>query len=198
MITKIITVIVDLLFDMMNVTVNEIGKTGNHLIRGILLVLIVSTVTDQKIEFGDWGNFSFGSSSSSSSFSTGDNTGSYRIPYDNYSVSTAVLHGLSGWEGVDIVAGCGAEIYSPISGIVDKTGTDGYIGPISNGAENTWVGISNTSYSTVLLHGEYIVNFGDTVEQGQVIGYESSIGNSSGCHTHWIMYEKGMVFNGLY
>lgn len=108
------------------------------------------------------------------------------------------LHGLSGWEGVDISGGCGTELIAPISGKISFNGRDGYIGPHDYKREqNTMLSITgNNGIEVILLHGIYDVVVGDSVVAGQtVIGSEDSIGNSTGCHTHFIVKADGRVVN---
>ena len=41
----------------------------------------------------------------------------------------------------------------------------------------------------------YVVQMGDTVEQGQLIGYVGSTGYSFGSHCHFEMYRDGTLFS---
>jgi len=57
------------------------------------------------------------------------------------------------------------------------------------------------------MHGDYIVDAGDSVSKGQSIGYESNLGNTidmlgrscrgrkCGYHTHLIIYDKRIGAN---
>ena len=121
-------------------------------------------------------------------------------PYRNQPKISGGLHGLSGWEGVDIVGGCGAELVAPIDGIVTYNARDGYIGPYDYKREqNTMLTILGDSGEVTLLHGVYDgVAVGNSVKAGEtILGYESSIGNSTGCHTHLIVKVDGYVVNPL-
>ena len=115
-------------------------------------------------------------------------------PYDEYWV-TQGPHGFSyGHMAIDIAAGKGEPILSPITGAVTELFTDG-IG-------NTVLVIENEQYAVTMLHGEYSVGTGDQVTAGFKIGVESNIGNTfdmqgrschgrdCGYHTHLNVYDK--------
>lgn len=115
-------------------------------------------------------------------------------PYDLYIV-TQGIHGLSyGHMAVDIAAGKGEPIKSPISGVVSEN----YFDAIGN---PTLV-IENDRYAVTLLHGIYAVEVGDQVKIGDKIGVESNIGNTRdmqgnscrnrdcGYHTHLNIFDK--------
>lgn len=51
-------------------------------------------------------------------------------------------------------------------------------------------------YTTLYAHmSRYIVSVGDTVTQGQVIGYVGSTGNSTGNHCHFEMAYNEVLFS---
>lgn len=115
-------------------------------------------------------------------------------PYDVYVVTQGV-HGLSyGHRAVDIAAGKGEPIRSPISGVISAK----YVDEIGN---PTLV-IDNERFAVTLLHGIYQVEMGDIVAIGEPIGVESNIGNTRdmqgnscrdrdcGYHTHLNVYDK--------
>lgn len=120
-------------------------------------------------------------------------------PYDAYIVTQGV-HGLSyGHMAVDIAAGKGAIIRSPINGTVSELFIDG-IG-------NPTLVIENNDYRVTLLHGIYKIKLGDRVEMGDDIGVESNIGNTRdmqgnscrnrdcGYHTHLNIFDKQANIN---
>ena len=118
-----------------------------------------------------------------------------------YRVSQQQLHGLPGWQGVDITSGCGSPIYAPFSGIVTYQGLDGY-----NHVDNRGVVWPQATMLTIqaengleltLLHGNYAVNRGDSITSGQKIGTEASNGWSTGCHSHVILKQNGQTLNFL-
>jgi murein DD-endopeptidase MepM/ murein hydrolase activator NlpD len=115
-------------------------------------------------------------------------------PYDDY-VITQGLHGFSyGHMAVDIAAGKGAEIKSPINGEV----TANYVDHLGN----TTLVIENKLYKVTLLHGIYKVSIGDVLSAGQVVGTESNQGYTTdmqgrscrnrecGYHTHLNVFHK--------
>ena len=118
----------------------------------------------------------------------------FRSPYDHY-VITQDLHGFSyGHLAVDISAGKGTVIKSPINGVVAANHID-HLG-------NTTLVIENTLYEITLLHGKYDVNIGEVIAAGQPVGIESNLGYTTdmqgnpcgnrdcGYHTHLNVYDK--------
>lgn len=89
--------------------------------------------------------------------------------------------------GIDLANTKGTPIYAVKSGTVtaayyDKEG--GYMVKINH----------HDGFTTTYLHmTHYIVEKGDIVSQGQVIGYMGSTGTSTGSHLHF-----GMIYNGSY
>jgi murein DD-endopeptidase MepM/ murein hydrolase activator NlpD len=56
----------------------------------------------------------------------------------------------------------------------------------------------DNGYTLTLLHGDYRVNYGDTIIQGDLLGYEASNGWSTGCHSHVILKDaNGRTLNFL-
>lgn len=130
------------------------------------------------------------------------------IPYDalgaiyngRSQTTNAALHGLAGHEGVDIAAGCGATIYSPISGTVTYNGRDGYNHVDSSGKtwpQSTMLVITGDEVEVELLHGDYAPAVGEKVSAGQVVGKENKHGWASGCHTHIVLRMNGRIVNYL-
>lgn len=88
--------------------------------------------------------------------------------------------------GVDIGASYGSPIYAADSGTV-VTSADGW-----NGGYGNYVIISHGSKTTLYAHmSSRAVSPGQTVSQGQVIGYVGSTGNSTGAHLHYEVYSGG-------
>jgi hypothetical protein len=123
----------------------------------------------------------------------------FLAPYDSY-VLTQGLHGFSyGHMAIDIKAGEGATIKSPIAGAVSALYVDG-IG-------NTTLVIENDYYQVTFLHGLYTVAVGDLLEIGQAVGTESNQGNTvdwagnscrgrnCGHHTHLNVFDKRLGQN---
>lgn len=120
-------------------------------------------------------------------------------PYTEYTVSQGP-HGFSyGHAAIDLTAGNGATILSPINGVVTDNFVD-YLG-------NTTLVIDNAIYTVTLMHGNYSVQPGQELTIGQPVGTESNNGNTvdwwgrscsgrdCGYHTHWNMYDKTLSSN---
>jgi hypothetical protein len=118
----------------------------------------------------------------------------FSSPYPEY-VITQELHGYSyGHMAIDITAGKGAEIYSPIQGIVADLYVDGY--------NNTTLVIENARYKVTMLHGDYTVSIGQQLQLGDIVGTESNngyttdmygrscAGRNCGYHTHINVFDK--------
>ena len=120
-------------------------------------------------------------------------------PYEDYTITQGV-HGSSyGHMAIDLAAGQGAQIKSPINGTVTKKYTDVYGNP-------TLV-IENNNFQVMMLHGKYSVSKGDKLIIGQVIGTESNLGYTTdmegrscqgrncGYHTHLNVFDKTLGTN---
>jgi hypothetical protein len=120
-------------------------------------------------------------------------------PYDSY-VVTQGLHGYSyGHAAIDLTAGEGEAIKSPIHGIVQAVYLDEW--------NNTAILIENERYQVTLLHGLYSAVEGQEVDIGEVIGTESNqgytvdylgrlcAGRDCGYHTHLNIFDKEQQTN---
>ena len=120
-------------------------------------------------------------------------------PYDHYTVTQGV-HGASyGQMAIDIAAGKGKTIKSPINGEITRLYIDRYGNP-------TLV-IENKFYKVTLMHGIYNVVVGERVKIGQAIGKESNKGYTTdmqgrlcnqrncGYHTHLNIFDKRLSRN---
>lgn len=98
----------------------------------------------------------------------------YRPPEDTYGIGST-NHG-----GIDIGVGYGAPVYASRSGYVSSaTGWSGGYG-------YAVYLIHDSGFSTVYGHNSSIVvSPGEYVEQGQLIAYAGSTGNSTGPHVHF-------------
>ena len=91
--------------------------------------------------------------------------------------------------GIDIAAGYGAPIRAADDGIIKILGnTDNYC---PRGAYGRWIAIEHgnnltTFYSHFSAFGKY--GIGDSVEKGDIIGYEGNSGYSTGSHLHFGVY----------
>lgn len=91
--------------------------------------------------------------------------------------------------GIDISSGKGSKVYAAASGTVSAADFD-------QSGEGYYIEIdhqdgSQTKYSHLAENFE--VSVGDSVEQGQVIGYEGDSGNSTGEHLHFEIIEDGQA-----
>lgn len=122
-----------------------------------------------------------------------------RYPYDEY-ILTQGPHGASyGQMAVDLTAGKGAEILAPISGVVLALYVDQY--------NNTTLILDNEIWQVLMMHGDYSVQAGETVQIGQVVGHESNhgytvdwqgnlcAGRDCGYHTHLNVFDKRLGSN---
>jgi murein DD-endopeptidase MepM/ murein hydrolase activator NlpD len=121
-------------------------------------------------------------------------------PYTNYRI-TQGLHGYSyGHMAIDLAAGRGEPVLSPINGTVTALYTDEY--------GNSTLLIENDVYTITMLHGDYTVQIGSTLQAGQVVGLESNKGYTMdmlgnlcygrewcGNHTHLNVYDKRLRSN---
>jgi murein DD-endopeptidase MepM/ murein hydrolase activator NlpD len=110
---------------------------------------------------------------------TGDitqNFGCTDFPFEPYDASCPNRHFHS---GLDIASGCGANLVAADGGIVHL-----YYSNVGFGLHiiivhgNGWVSV----YGHM---GGFAVSDGQSVHRGQLIGYEGSTGNSTGCHVHF-------------
>jgi murein DD-endopeptidase MepM/ murein hydrolase activator NlpD len=92
-------------------------------------------------------------------------------------------------DGTDFGAGCGTPVRAADSGrVLSAYYSTGYGNQvlIDHGIES---GVSlSTSYNHL---NSYAVSAGESVSQGEVIGYVGSTGYSTGCHLHFMVYEGG-------
>lgn len=150
-------------------------------------------------------NSSGNSSSSSSSSGSSDNSGSSSSSSSSEGwitpCSYVALTSPYGWRihpitgknsfhnGVDLANAQGTPIYAARSGTVTTatySGAYGYYVTINHG----------DGYSTLYAHmTHYIVSAGQSVSQGQVIGYMGSTGWSTGPHLHYTVYLNGNTVN---
>jgi len=120
-------------------------------------------------------------------------------PYEEY-ILTQGLHGYSyGHAAIDLTAGEGAPVLSPIYGEVADLYTDEWGNPN--------LVIENERYRVSLLHGSYTGSIGQSVYLGEVVGYESNqgytvdylgqpcAGRDCGYHTHLNIFDKQLGQN---
>ena len=123
---------------------------------------------------------------SSTQYITG--SGQFIWPVPNYRYCSR-WYG-SGHKGVDICGPAGTPIYASASGTVTKAGYE-------RGGAGTGYGYSviishSGGYTTVYAHClSLTVSAGQSVRQGQLIGYVGSTGRSSGNHCHFEIRRNG-------
>jgi murein DD-endopeptidase MepM/ murein hydrolase activator NlpD len=120
-------------------------------------------------------------------------------PYDHFIVTQGIHGAEYGHMAIDISAGKGAMIKSPITGTVTKLYIDDWGNPSLT--------IENDRYAVELLHGQFSVKIGDIVTIGQPIGTESNqgetfdglgrpcAGRDCGYHTHINVFDKKLGTN---
>ena len=124
----------------------------------------------------------------------------FAAPYESYTLTQGPHGATYGHRAIDIAAGEGAAILSPIYGAITERLSDQYGNP-------TLV-IENENYRVTLLHGVYTVEVGQTVALGDIIGSESNLGYTmdmygnlcwgrAGCgyHTHLNVFDKRLGEN---
>ena len=153
---------------------------GNQLSQQILSTEVTKEPVTEKITVGTK------KVSSGASYITG--SGQFIWPVPGYRYCSR-WYG-SGHKGVDICAAAGTPIYASAGGTVTKAGYNkagagtgyGYSIIISHG----------NGYTTVYAHClSLAVSAGQTVRQGQLIGYVGSTGRSSGNHCHFEIRRNG-------
>jgi murein DD-endopeptidase MepM/ murein hydrolase activator NlpD len=92
--------------------------------------------------------------------------------------------------GIDFGATCGTPVYAPAAGTVDVAGWTNL-----GGGNTVWLShgvVQGNALMTVYYHNSsVVVSKGQHVEQGQLIAYTGSTGNSTGCHAHFETWLNG-------
>jgi murein DD-endopeptidase MepM/ murein hydrolase activator NlpD len=90
--------------------------------------------------------------------------------------------GIHGFNGVDLAAPVGTPIYAAASGqvVISRSGA-------WNGGYGNYIVISHSNGTQTLYshNSSNVVSQGETVAQGQVIGYVGNTGKSTGPHVHF-------------
>ncbi len=96
----------------------------------------------------------------------------------------------SGHQGIDAMCYEGDSIFASDSGVVI------YSGPISGGYGNLVAIDHQDGYLTIYAHlSGFAVSCGQSVTQGQTIGYCGTTGNSTGAHLHFEVRQNGGMIN---
>ena len=123
----------------------------------------------------------------------------WKIPTSNYTISSPFgmrKHPVLGYDrmhnGIDMAAPQGTPIYATRAG---KVTTAAY----QAGGAGNYVSINHLDgFASIYMHmTHYVVSAGQTVSQGQLIGYVGSTGISTGPHLHFGISYAGTYVNPL-
>jgi len=93
--------------------------------------------------------------------------------------------------GVDIALNKNSFVYSTAIGKVEKIDTNEQFGI------HIWIS-HNKNYKTLYAHlSKVMVNVGDSVKRGQVIGFSGSSGHSTGPHLHYEVWKENKPIDPL-
>ena len=153
---------------------------GNQLSQQILSTVVTKEPVTEKVTVGTK------KVSSGASYITGRGQFIWPVPgYRNCSRWYGGSH-----KGVDICAAAGTPIYASAGGTVTKAGYNR--AGAGNGYGNSIIISHGNGYTTVYAHClSLVVHAGQSVKQGQLIGYVGSTGRSSGNHCHFEIRRNG-------
>lgn len=99
--------------------------------------------------------------------------------------------GLHPHNAVDLANSCGTPVYASATGIVGLADNRGW-----NGGYGKYIKINHPNRTATLYShlSSLTVGNGESVSQGQIIGYIGSTGRSSGCHLHFEVYGAANPF----
>lgn len=111
-------------------------------------------------------------------------------PVEGGNISSHYGNRKSGFHtGTDVSRPCNTPIYAAADGTVSKVGWSGGYGKLII-VDHTY------GYQTYYAHcNGYNVEVGDTVNQGDIIGYVGTTGNSTGYHLHFEIRLNGETLN---
>lgn len=164
------------------VTAQRVYDTnGNQLSQQILSTVVTKEPVTEKVTVG-----TKKVSSGATSYITGSGRFIWPVPgYRNCSRWYGGSH-----KGVDICAAAGTPIYASAGGTVTKAGYNR--AGAGNGYGNSVIISHSNGYTTVYAHClSLVVHAGQSVKQGQLIGYVGSTGRSSGNHCHFEIRRNG-------
>jgi len=93
--------------------------------------------------------------------------------------------------GLDFAGGEGLQIFAPARGTVV------FAAPLTVRGNATIIDHGWGIYSGFWHQSQIMVNVGDTVEQGQVVGLVGGTGRVTGAHLHWEVWVNGVQVNPL-
>ena len=153
---------------------------GNQLSQQILSTVVTKEPVTEKVTVGTK------KVSSGASYITG--RGQFIWPVPGYRYCSRWYGGSH--KGVDICAAAGTPIYASAGGTVTKAGYNR--AGAGNGYGNSIIINHGNGYTTVYAHClSLVVHAGQSVKQGQLIGYVGSTGRSSGNHCHFEIRRNG-------
>ena len=163
------------------VTAQRVYDTkGNQLSQQILSTVVTKEPVTEKVTVGTK------KVSSGASYITG--SGQFIWPVPGYRYCSRWYGGSH--KGVDICAAAGTPIYASAGGTVTKSGYNR--AGAGNGYGNSIIINHGNGYTTVYAHClSLVVHAGQSVKQGQLIGYVGSTGRSSGNHCHFEIRRNG-------
>ena len=131
----------------------------------------------------------------------GPSSGLLAHPVDGYVTSPfgyrehPIYHYWGLHDGVDFGGGCGTPLRAAAPGKVVSSYFSGVYGNrlvIDHGV------LGGKGVATIYNHASgYNVGVGDTVQEGQVIGFEGSTGWSTGCHLHFTVMVNGQAVDPM-
>ena len=112
----------------------------------------------------------------------------FAVPVENYTISSPFgARGAEFHRGLDMAAAQGEPIYASKAGTVK-------VAEFHYSWGNYVVVEHEDGMTTLYAHqSQYVVKAGDQVEQGQIIGYVGSTGNSTGAHLHLEVCRDGSL-----
>ena len=164
-----------------SVTAQRVYNTdGVQLSQQILETTVIKEPVTEKVTVGTK------KVSSGASYITGSGQFIWPVPgYRNCSRWYGGSH-----KGVDICAAAGTPIYASAGGTVTKAGYNR--AGAGNGYGNSIIISHGNGYTTLYAHClSLVVHAGQSVKQGQLIGYVGSTGRSSGNHCHFEIRRNG-------
>ena len=163
------------------VTAQRVYDTnGNQLSQQILSTVVTKEPVTEKVTVGTK------KVSSGASYITG--SGQFIWPVPGYRYCSRWYGGSH--KGVDICAAAGTPIYASAAGTVTKSGYNR--AGAGTGYGNSIIINHGNGYTTVYAHClSLVVHAGQSVKQGQLIGYVGSTGRSSGNHCHFEIRRNG-------
>lgn len=164
------------------VTAQRVYDTnGNQLSQQILSTVVTKEPVTEKVTVG-----TKKASSGATSYITG--SGQFIWPVPGYKYCSRWYGGSH--KGVDICAAAGTPIYASAGGTVTKAGYNR--AGAGNGYGYSVIISHSNGYTTVYAHClSLVVHAGQSVKQGQLIGYVGNTGRSSGNHCHFEIRRNG-------